>query len=165
LWFERLGVVPGVGEALTVAGLTGVGVVLPKLRKLVRTADRPRAAPTRNASGFIATTLPSEVMPGGWRAAWGRDRRTFLIEQRALLTELPAISASLAEVDVPTSVVVGTWDLVVPQHAAHSLAAAIRGAQLVLIPSVGHFVARDAPVRLAEIIARTDQRAELRSVP
>ncbi|MHB1711944.1 MAG: alpha/beta fold hydrolase, partial [Acidimicrobiales bacterium] len=159
--FDRLLVVPGIGDALTVAGLTGVGVVLPRIRKLVHPVGRSRVAPTSKAGGFIATTLPSEAMPGGWRGAWGRDRRTFLIEQRALLEELPAISASLAEVNVPTSVVIGTWDLVVPQHAAHELAAAIHGAHLVQIPCVGHFVARDAPARLTEVIASTDHRAEI----
>jgi pimeloyl-ACP methyl ester carboxylesterase len=80
-------------------------------------------------------------------------------EQRALLRELPAVTASLSEIRVPTSVVVGSWDVVVPPSAARSLTAAIPGAELVVIPEVGHFVARDASPILAEVIADTDQRA------
>jgi pimeloyl-ACP methyl ester carboxylesterase len=107
----------------------------------------------------VAVTLPNETTPGGWRASWGRERRTFMSEQRALLAELPAVTASLSEIRFPTSVVAGSWDVVVPPSAARSLTAAIPDAELVIIPDVGHFVARDAPAILAEVIAATDQRA------
>jgi pimeloyl-ACP methyl ester carboxylesterase len=176
---DRLLVVPGIGDVLTVAALTGIGVVLPQVRGLARDMDqRHRAAAssmhvepepgrrlaremlTTRLRSSVAVSLPNEMMPGGWRGAWGRDRRTFMREQRALLEELSAVTSSLAKIDVPTSVVVGTWDVVVPPHVARSLAAAIPGAELFEIPGVGHFVARDASVRLAEIIALTARRAE-----
>lgn len=175
--WDRVMVVPGIGDLLTVAALTGMGVILPRIRKLLkrmsqnggRSAPAPAAAATTAASkrealsskvrSYIAVNLPNEVMPGGWRGARGRDRRTFLREQRALLSELGSVTASLGNIRVPTSVVAGTWDLVVLPRAARSLAASIPDAELVIIPEVGHFVARDAPAVLADVIAETDGRA------
>ena len=177
---DRLMVVPGIGDLLTVGALTGIGVILPGVRKELQRVSRKRkgVAPasgpgrespvdgsrppgtlTSKARSYVAVTLPNETTPGGWRESWGRERRTFMSEQRALLAELPAVTASLSEMRVPTSVVAGSWDVVVPPSAARSLTAAIPDAELVVIPDVGHFVARDAPAVLAEVIADTDQRA------
>ncbi|HEX3840397.1 MAG TPA: alpha/beta hydrolase [Acidimicrobiales bacterium] len=175
---DRLMVVPGIGDLLTVAALTGIGVILPWIRVgLSRIGRKPPASPSRvgkaglNPGGgdipaaasklraYLAAALPNEKMPGGWRGAWGRDRRTFLHEQRALLAELPSVTAALTQVRVPTSVVAGMWDVVVPPRAARSLTAAIPGAELVAIPDTGHFVARDASPLLAKVIVETDRRA------
>jgi pimeloyl-ACP methyl ester carboxylesterase len=177
---DRLMVVPGIGDLLTVGALTGIGVVLPGVRKELQRMSRkrkggvPASGPGRESStdrsrppgsftskarAYVAVTLPNETTPGAWRTSWGRERRTFMSEQRALLAELPGVAASLSEIRVPTSVVAGSWDVVVPPSAARSLTAAIPGAELVVIPDVGHFVARDAPAILAEVIAVTDQRA------
>jgi pimeloyl-ACP methyl ester carboxylesterase len=183
---DRLMAVPGIGDVLTVGALTGIGVILPGVRKRLQrmnrskgvaaptsdvgsgvgagpetpsAGDRPPESLTSKARAYVAVTLPNETTPGGWRTSWGRERRTFMSEQRALLDELPAVTASLSEIRVPTSVVAGSWDMVVPPGAARSLAAAIPGAELVVIPEVGHFVARDASPILAEVIADTDRRA------
>ena len=181
---DRLMVVPGIGDALTVGALTGIGVILPGVRKRLQRMSRSRrdAAPragagagvrpgsptdrhrppdslTSKARAYVAVTLPNETTSGRWRTSWGRERRTFMSEQRSLLTELPSVTASLSEIRVPTSVVAGSWDMVVPLSAARSLTAAIPGAELVVIPDVGHFVARDASSILAEVIADTDKRA------
>jgi pimeloyl-ACP methyl ester carboxylesterase len=177
---DRLMVVPGIGDLLTVGALTGIGVILPRIRKLLKQMSRRGKAPAPISGGnvglaadlyrpretlaskvrsYVAVTLPNELMPGGLRASWGRDRRTFMSEQRALLAELPTVAGSLSEIRVPTTVVAGTWDVVVPPSAARSLTAAIPDAELVVIPDIGHFVARDASAILAEVIADTDQRA------
>jgi pimeloyl-ACP methyl ester carboxylesterase len=177
---DRLMVVPGIGDLLTAAALTGIGVILPWIRVgLSRIGQKgPGSPPSRvedsglRAGGwrlpqtmaskvrsYLAAALPNETMPGGWRGAWGRDRRTFLHEQRALLAELPSVTAALAQVRVPTSVVAGMWDVVVSPRAARSLTFAIPGAELVAIPDTGHFIARDASPLLAEVIAETDRRA------
>ncbi len=177
---DRLMVVPGIGDLLTVGALTGIGVILPRTRQLVNrmsrtgsgsaavagpgpgsSTDRHRRREARRskARSYMEVTLPNERMPGGWRASWGRERRTFMSEQRALLAELPTVTRLLSEIRVPTTVVAGSWDVVVPPSAARSLTAAIPDAELVVIPDIGHFVARDAPAILAEVIADTDQRA------
>jgi pimeloyl-ACP methyl ester carboxylesterase len=182
---DRLMVVPGIGDLLTVAALTGMGVILPWIRVLMKRMGRggqrsasvpvertgspagrlsPRVTMSARLRLYTAAALPNEKMPDGWRGAWGRDRRTFLREQRALLAELSSVTAALKEIRVPTSVVAGMWDMVVPPRAARSLTAAIPGAQLVAIPDTGHFIARDASALLAEVVVDTDRRADAEAV-
>ena len=145
--FDRLLALPVIGEVLTVAGLVTLGEVLPKVRRL-----SPRV-PVAYRDRFRAT-LPDQGVLGGERGAIGRHRRTFVSEQRALIDELPAVQAALSRVTVPTAVVVGSWDVVVRPSAGRTLADAIVGAELVEIPRAGHFVARDTPDELAQVVAR-----------
>ena len=77
-----------------------------------------------------------------------------MVEQRALVSELPAVVATLGRLSVPVAVVAGGWDLVVPPRAASSLAHAIPGAELTVLPRAGHFLARDEPEALATIVRR-----------
>ncbi len=143
---DRWLVAPGVGYALTVAGLVGIGGVLPLVRQhLVRYAP-----PTTRDR--LASILPGD---GGTGDTWGplsRSTRSFMIEQKALLDELPTVSRALGNIAVPTSVVAGEWDIVVPPKAAVTLTRAIPNAGLTLLPRAGHFVARDAPEGLARVI-------------
>ncbi|MGD0880455.1 MAG: alpha/beta hydrolase [Acidimicrobiales bacterium] len=136
-----------VGDVMTVAGLLALGEVLPKVRRLA-----PRLP--EGVRDQFASALPDQGVLGGQRGALGRHRQTFLIEQRALVDELPEVDGVLGRIRVPTAVVVGTWDLVVRPAAARTLAGAIPGAELVEIERAGHFVARDAPERLADVVAR-----------
>lgn len=139
--------IPVVGGALTVAGLVGIGEVLPRLRPL------SRYAPSRYRDR-LTTALPDEGVLGGQRGALGRNKRTFMIEQRAITEEMPEVVALLGDLDLPVAVVSGELDLVVPSRTAITLARAIPGAELTLLPRAGHFVARDDPHGLAEVISR-----------
>jgi pimeloyl-ACP methyl ester carboxylesterase len=142
---------PVVGEALTMAGLVGIGEVLPRFRRLIRFAPSTIRDPLYSA-------LPDEgIMKGQQRGALGRYRRTFVIEQRALLKELPSVTAVLPTLTLPVAVVSGDWDVVVPPRAAVTLAQAIPGAELTFLPRAGHFVARDDPQGLADVIIRSAQ--------
>jgi len=140
-----------VGDVLTVAGLVSFGEVLPRLRHLIR------YAPARYRDQ-LSTALPDRGDLGSEGRTLGRRRRTFLIEQRALIAELPAVTAALARIRVPTAVVVGEWDLVVRPEAGRTLARSVPGAELITVPRAGHFVARDAPELLAEVINRYGRR-------
>jgi pimeloyl-ACP methyl ester carboxylesterase len=144
---DRLLALPVVGDALTVAGLVALGEVLPKVRRLA-----PRV-PERYRAQFLSA-LPDQGVLGGERGAIGRHRRTFVAEQRALIDEMPTVTAALGRLRVPTAVVVGTWDLVVRPSSGRTLAAAIPGAELVELDGSGHFVARDAPAALSGVVAR-----------
>jgi pimeloyl-ACP methyl ester carboxylesterase len=137
----------GLGDALTVAGLVGIGEVLPRLRRFTG------YFPARYRQQ-VMTALPDRGVLGGGRGALGRHRRTFMVEQRALTRELPAVTAALGDLRLPVEVVSGEWDRVVPTRAAHTLALCIPGAELTVIPRAGHFVARDEPEALAEVIRR-----------
>jgi len=151
---DRLLALPVLGDALTVAGLVALGEVLPKVRRLA-----PRV-PAAYRDQFLAS-LPDQGVLGGERGALGRHRRTFASEQRALIDELPEVYRALARLRLRTAVVVGRWDLVVRPVAARTLADAIDGAELIEIPRAGHFVARDTPDVLAEVVARYADRAPL----
>jgi pimeloyl-ACP methyl ester carboxylesterase len=145
---DRLLILPGVGNALTTAGLIAIDSVLPRMRSWLR------YVPIRYRDR-IGTSLPSEPGLVGVRASNGgfaRQKRSFMTEQRALGDEMPAVTAALAELEVPVVVVCGAWDLVVRPSAAVSLARAISGSELISFPRSGHFVARDAPEELAEVI-------------
>jgi pimeloyl-ACP methyl ester carboxylesterase len=138
---------PGLGDALTLAGLVGIGEVLPRLRRFTE------YLPSRYRLQ-VETALPDQGVLGGGRGALRRHRRTFMIEQRALTEELPAVDALLGGLDLPVAVVSGEWDLVVPTRAAETLARSIPGAELTVLPRAGHFVARDDPEALAEVVRR-----------
>jgi 3-oxoadipate enol-lactonase len=144
---DRWLTVPVVGDVMTVAGLAGIGGVFPRLRPLTRHVParfRPR----------LEAALPDHGVTGGDHGVLGRHRRTFMVEQRALVEELPAVSGALGSLDLPVEVAAGEWDLVVPPRAAVSLTQAIGGARLTLVPRAGHFVARDDPAALAAVIRR-----------
>lgn len=140
--------IPVVGDVLTVAGLVSIIEVLPRVRPLTRFApDRYRP--------LLDSVLPDEQVVQGQHGALGRNKRTFMIEQRALTAELPTVTAHLADLSLPVSVVSGEWDIVVPPRASASLARAVPGAELTCLPQAGHFAARDDPQGLADVIRRT----------
>ena len=142
---------PVVGDILTVAGLLGIAEVLPRVRHLTR------YAPARYRAQ-LDSVLPDEQVVQGQHGEVGRNKRTFMIEQRALTDELPTVAAHLGELDLPVSVVSGDWDIVVPPRAAETLARAVPGAELTYLPRAGHFAARDDPEGLADVIRRTQAR-------
>jgi 3-oxoadipate enol-lactonase len=61
------------------------------------------------------------------------------------MAERPDATATLAQVAVPTLVITGAEDTLVPPAESETLARAIRGAQLSLIPHAGHLVAFEQP--------------------
>lgn len=144
---DRWLTLPVLGDALTVIGLAGIGGLLPRIRPLARYA--PSGVRRR-----LEVALPDRTVVGADRGARGRHRRTFVIEQRSLVQDLPAVVAVLGSLTVPVQVVSGAWDVVVPPEAAVTLARAIPGAVLTMIPEAGHFVARDAPTSLVEVVRR-----------
>ncbi|MGD0312406.1 MAG: alpha/beta hydrolase [Acidimicrobiales bacterium] len=154
---DRWLTVPVVGDVLTAVGLVGISSVLPRVRRLAA------HLPSRYRD-LTAASLPEEGFLERGRGSLARQRRTFTVEQRALNDELPAVVALLSTLDLPVAVVSGQWDLVVPARAAVGLARAIPGAELTLLPRAGHFVARDAPEELAEVVRWTQRQSADRLV-
>lgn len=146
---DRLLAVPVVGDQLLRAGAAA-------LRRSVRQLSRL----TRSKRGEVllerANRFPSvrAMMAEGEREMDGRDRRSFLVEQRALVEETPRISERLPTIRVPTVVIHGTADHIVSPHAAVLLAASIPGAELVLRPHEGHLLAFERPEVIAEAVRR-----------
>jgi pimeloyl-ACP methyl ester carboxylesterase len=143
---------PGLGAILSGAGLFTLGRVLPRVGALVR--HLPSAAAQRLRLSLPDDRYGAEVSRAGLRL-W----RSFLAEQRALVAEIGDVEAAIGRVRVPTAVVTGTRDVVVPPGASAELAARIPGAELVVAARTGHFAARDAPAAVAAAVRRTARRA------
>jgi pimeloyl-ACP methyl ester carboxylesterase len=142
---------PWAGEALAAAGLMAFGKILPRLRDLAGHVPGRRLA-------WLEASLPDrryvEVTSGFARQTW----RSFVAEQRALVREIGDVEAALPRVGVPTVVIAGSWDVVVPASVATSIAAAVAGSELVVVARTGHFVPRDAPRVVADAVRRVELR-------
>lgn len=145
--FDRLLARPGLGDALSAAGLFTVGRLLPRLRPLARHLPARTAARVR--AGLPDGRYAAVLSAGGLRM-W----RSFVAEQRSLLAEIDDLERAMSRVRAPTAVVTGTRDPVVPPSAAATTAAAIPGSELVMLAGIGHFLARDAPRAVAEVVGR-----------
>ena len=100
----------------------------------------------------VLPTVQAAIGSDG-RPMVGRSRKSFLVEQRALLAETPQLERSLCRIAVPTAVVTGASDHVVPVAAARSLAVQVPGAELVVLDG-GHLLPFDQPGKIAEIVRR-----------
>lgn len=144
---DRVLGLPVLGESLAFVGFEASRWLLPALRR--RSARLPRAL----ASWLRAVPDPGPAHDGD-RAPVAATWRSFVIEQRALLAETPALETGLSSVRTATAVVAGCRDRVVPTRAAADLAEAIPGAELVWVPGAGHLVPQEAPGVLVDIVRR-----------
>ena len=64
------------------------------------------------------------------------------------------LRAGVASVSVPTTVVVGTRDLLTPPWLARGIARCIPGARLEVVPGGGHMLPLEHPDRITDLIAR-----------
>jgi pimeloyl-ACP methyl ester carboxylesterase len=146
---------PWAGEALSAAGLLALGRVLPRLRGLAGHVPGRRLA-------WLEASLPDrhylDVAARFGHQIW----RSFVVEQRALVREIEDVEAALPLIEVPTVVIAGTWDVVVPASVAASVAAAVPGAELVTVARTGHFIPRDAPDVVVRGVRRVEAKASAR---
>jgi len=150
---DRLLAKPVMGEALSAAGLFTLGHVLPYVRQLVGSQHR-------GAFEWLRASLPDERYDKVSAQGGRQVRRSFVAEQRTLVREIDSVEQALGSVAVPTVVISGTWDLVVPPSVSASIAAAIPGSELVSVARTGHFVPRDAPEVVASAVRRVESRAQ-----
>jgi non-heme chloroperoxidase len=153
-------------RALVLAGTAGFGV-----------AGGPLSAATRFATGDprIDRFMAGRLGPALIRGAVGRHpRQAHLLATRDAYLSLPTavrrqflialqdmdFRADLASVAVPTTVVVGSRDLLTPPRLSRGLAAAIPGARLVELDGAGHMLPYEEPDRLAEIILSAGAQSE-----
>lgn len=131
---------PGVGWLAAVGAMAGGGLVLGAgpVRRWVAEATALDDRYLRSAGRML-------LAPAAWRS--------FVREQRHLVRDLPALERRVGQISVPTTIVSGSADRVVPIIAARRLAAQIPGAELVEIEHAGHLLHVQQAGRLAEIIA------------
>lgn len=150
--FDHLLAAPLVGPALSAMGLLTLGRVLPSLRPLARhLPDRPGA--------LLRASLPDRQYAASISRLGLRMCRSFVAEQRSLIAEIGDVQQALPTLGVPTVVVTGTWDAVVPPSVAQAMAAAVPHAELVTVARTGHFVPRDAPRAVVDAVRRVVARS------
>jgi pimeloyl-ACP methyl ester carboxylesterase len=136
---DRVLALPVVGYLASTGLLAGAGVALssgPVRRRLEGTFTLPEEY-LRSAGRRLRS-------PSAWKA--------FIVEQRALLRELPELEPRLGRISAPTTVVVGTSDMIVPRRAVLELSRQIPQAELVEIAGGHHVLPAEYPDRVAEII-------------
>jgi pimeloyl-ACP methyl ester carboxylesterase len=138
------------GPLLSTAGLAGIGAALAvgPLRERI-------GAKLGLRDGYLRASSRALLSPLVWRS--------FAVEQRALIAELPALEARLPEIAAPTTIVIGTADRIVPPSSARQLAERIRDAELVEIARASHLLPQQQPRRLAEVILEAVRRGRTRS--
>lgn len=105
-----------------------------------------RGALAARPLGGMALSVPPGAVPRAWAS--------FVTEQIDLVEETPGLEAALPSLDVPTVVVAGRRDRMVPPRAALDLAGAIPGAALVWVPGAGHLLPFEAAEVLAGVVSR-----------
>jgi pimeloyl-ACP methyl ester carboxylesterase len=142
---DRLLAAPVAGRLASGAMVSGAGLALSSRRLRQRFAKR-------------------HAVPADFLDATGRHIRTsavrhaFLVEQRALLKELPVLEELLPTITAPTTVVVGTADTVVGAKAGHLLARQIPQANLVEIEGGRHALTATHGPRIAQLILAATAR-------
>jgi pimeloyl-ACP methyl ester carboxylesterase len=136
---DRLLAAPLIGPVASAASVAGIALVLssPPARRLM-------AARNGLDEDYLRAGARLLIRPRAWRS--------FLIEQRALFCDLPALESRLHEIAAPTTVIAGSADRTVPPSAARVLATQIPGAELVVIEGAGHLLPHLHAGRLAELI-------------
>lgn len=141
---DRVLAAPMVGPTLSTAALVASAWIGPRLRRRL------------TGLGLGPAQVLARYLPDDGSAAALADahaRRSFAVEQRALVAELPAVRQAAAAVRCPVVVVVGTRDRIVPPKAGARLAASIPGSALWSVAGAGHFLPHDAPGTVARAVA------------
>jgi pimeloyl-ACP methyl ester carboxylesterase len=145
-------------RALVLVGTAASGVAAGPLALPVRFATgSPRVE--RLLAGPAGPVLVRGSVGRAPRAAHLTATRDAFLSQSAgsrlqFLSALRAMDlrAGLAGVAVPTTVVVGSRDLLTPPRLGRAIAAAIPGARLVVVPGAGHMLPYEEPDLLAGIM-------------
>jgi pimeloyl-ACP methyl ester carboxylesterase len=136
---------PVVGDVLVGSAFAGVGAALRA------TAVRRRVADLLSMEeGYLREAARDLVRPA--------TSRTFMVEQRMLIRDLPALEARLGTISAPTTILIGSEDPIVPPWSARKLATQISGAEVVELPGATHLLHQLRPTRLAEVIVAASER-------
>lgn len=132
---DRLLAAPIVGPVLSAAIVRGAGWAL--------SVGYLRRALARDEAYFAAAARRLRS-----RSAW----RAFVVEQRALISDLPLLETSLGRIAVPARILAGSADRIVPISSLRMLSDSIAGAQLELIEGAGHLLPLRQPQAVVQAI-------------
>lgn len=137
---------PFLGSALTTSVFTGFGLAL-RLRTVRRNLTNRFALPDAYLRSYGRTL----INPPTWHS--------FVVEQRMLVRDLPALEKRLRAISAPTTIVAGSADRVVSPSSIRRLAAQIPGADLVELERASHLLLQERPGELADLIVRAGTAA------
>jgi 3-oxoadipate enol-lactonase/4-carboxymuconolactone decarboxylase len=130
---------PVAGDLISASLLAGAGVALASGQ-----ARRWIAGQLSLDERFLRDAGRALRSPSAWRS--------FAVEQRALIRDLPALEDVLHQISAPTTVVIGSADRVVPPSSARKLATQIADAELIEIERASHLLPVQHPEQIAELI-------------
>ena len=134
--FDRLLTVPMVGDGILRAGVAAMRRGLIAATRYSERHPGTRVAP----KAVVVPTVRAGIGAGG-RPIIGRGRQSFLLER------------ALCRIAVPTAVISGASDRIVPSSAARSLAERVPGAELIVVAG-GHLLPFDHLDLVAEVVRR-----------
>ena len=121
----------------------------------------------------VGTSLLPNVMLPGLVASTCEDAtrnslRAMMLEQSALgviaavraLRDRPDARGVLSQIHCPTAVVGGESDVLSPSALQKSIADAVPGSELTIIPGVGHLSNLEAPAAFNQVVLETHDRAK-----
>jgi pimeloyl-ACP methyl ester carboxylesterase len=154
---------------MSTTGAPDVGGATPEAMARLTVAPGPtreeRVASSIESSRVIwgdTPQFPFDEDLARWRAETTVDRAFYPEGSGRQMLAIRATgdrTAQLRELDVPALVIHGTNDPLVQPSGGEATAAAIPGAELLLIEGMGHGVARPAYERIADAIDRLASRA------
>lgn len=136
---DELLATPIIGSALTTGAFAGIGLTLelgPVRRRVTARLELP--------DGYLRRYTRTLLNPLTWHS--------FVVEQRMLVRDLPALEERLGAISAPTTIAIGTADRIVAPASARELAQRIPGAKLVQLKRASHLLAQQRPAELAELI-------------
>lgn len=140
---DRLLALPLVGSLASaiVLGASGLALRAPPVRRQL--AERSRVD-----NAYLAALARTLLSPSAWRA--------FVVEQRAMVRDLPVLERELERISSETVILAGAADRTVPLAAVRMLCTQIPGARLVLLRGAGHLVPQLHPEPLVRAILGRD---------
>jgi len=149
-WVDRMLASRVLGDALAAVTIGSTSMVLrnKKVRDLVerRFDGRPREV-VRALEGVTGARTSAPV----WRS--------FVSEQRRLFDELDGLATAVQTISVPTIVLSGGADHIVPATVGERLAASIKNAELRVVPGAHHLLPLDHPGEIATAVEDVDRAA------
>jgi pimeloyl-ACP methyl ester carboxylesterase len=112
------------------------------------------AAIARRRGSIAASEYVNWHIWGNTRRDHGPLWRSFLIEQRALVSELDGLSAALADVRQPVLLLADPRDTLVPVRTTYQLAAALPDARIEFLQRIGHQLPRRGAAQTAAKIVQ-----------
>jgi pimeloyl-ACP methyl ester carboxylesterase len=148
-WVDRMLAARGIGDALAAITIGSTALVLRN--------HRVRALVERRLDGRARDVIRAlEGVTGAQTRApvW----RSFVVEQRRLFDELGGLEPSLRNIQVPTVVLSGGADRIVPSAVGARLAAAIPNAVHRVVPGAHHLLPFDHPSEIQSAIKEVESQ-------